>query len=119
MLGENYLNAEISALKNGSRVYPARYHDIQRELHILAPLLKQNATDSAHCYQFTLDASVKKERPKSLLILMLAVLLGGMVGVGITLVRHALAQYDSRGLQACCAEQTLHKELSKQSGSTV
>ncbi|SQI44041.1 Polysaccharide antigen chain regulator [Leminorella richardii] len=76
MLGENYLNAEINALKNSPRVYPVRYYDIQRELRILAPLLKQNATDSAHCYQFTLDASVKKSHPKSLLILMLAALLG-------------------------------------------
>ncbi len=96
MLGENFLSAEINSLTESPIVYPVRYHDISRELSLLAPLLQQQVTAQVYRYQLTPGEDVKKDRPKKALILVLGALLGGMLGMGAVLVTDGIARYRRR-----------------------
>ncbi|MBK5142606.1 hypothetical protein I2494_02510 [Budviciaceae bacterium BWR-B9] len=96
MLGENFLSAEINGLKSNPLVYPVRYYDIQREIQLLAPLLIQTLPEQTYSYQRTLDASVKKQRPKVIHILALCILVGGMIGIGAVVCREVLINYRRR-----------------------
>ncbi|GKX53509.1 LPS O-antigen chain length determinant protein WzzB [Budvicia aquatica] len=93
MLGENFLSAEINSLMESPIVYPVRYHDISRELSLLAPLLQQQVTAQVYRYQLTPGEHMKKDRPKKALILVLGVLLGGMLGIATVLFTDSLARY--------------------------
>ncbi|VFS53092.1 LPS O-antigen chain length determinant protein WzzB [Budvicia aquatica] len=93
MLGENFLSAEINSLTESPIVYPVRYHDISRELSLLAPLLQQQVTAQVYRYQLTPGEHVKKDRPKKALVLVLGVLLGGMLGIATVLVTDSIARY--------------------------
>lgn len=93
MLGENFLSAEIKSLKESPIVYPVRYYDIEREISLLEPLLKQTVTAQVYRYQLSPGEYVKKDRPKKLLILVLGVLLGGMLGIGSVLISDGIASY--------------------------
>ncbi len=93
MLGENFLSAEINSLKESPIVYPVRYYDIEREISLLEPLLKQTVTAQVYRYQLSPGEYVKKDRPKKLLILVLGVLLGGMLGIGSVLISDGVASY--------------------------
>ncbi len=93
MLGENYLNAEIRSLKNSPTVYPVRYHEIERELTMLEPLLQQQVSAQAYRYQLSPGEYVKKEQPKKALILVLGAMLGMMAGIGWVLVTAQIKQY--------------------------
>ncbi|WP_051323434.1 LPS O-antigen chain length determinant protein WzzB [Budvicia aquatica] len=93
MLGENFLSAEINSLMESPIVYPVRYHDISRELSLLAPLRQQQVTAQVYRYQLTPGEHVKKDRPKKALIGVLGVLLGGMLGIATVLVTDGIARY--------------------------
>ena len=93
MLGENFLSAEINSLMESPIVYPVRYHDISRELSLLAPLRQQQVTAQVYRYQLTPGEHVKKDRPKKALIGGLGVLLGGMLGIATVLFTDSLARY--------------------------
>ncbi|PHI28799.1 LPS O-antigen chain length determinant protein WzzB [Budvicia aquatica] len=93
MLGENFLSAEINSLMESPIVYPVRYHDISRELSLLAPLLQQQVTAQVYRYQLTPGEHMKKDRPKKALILVLGVLLGGMLGISTVMVGDSIARY--------------------------
>ena len=93
MLGENFLSAEINSLTESPIVYPVRYHDIDRELSLLAPLLEQQVTAQVYRYQLTPGEDVKKDRPKKALILVLGVFLGGMLGIATVLFTDSVTRY--------------------------
>lgn len=92
MLGENYLKAEIQIQKNSPIVYPVRYHEIERELAMLEPLLQQQATAQAYRYQLSPDKYVKKDRPKRAIILILGFLIGIISSVTWVMIRTQFKQ---------------------------
>lgn len=81
------------SLKNSPTVYLVRFHQIERELTMLEPLLLQQASAQAYRYQLSPGEYVKKEQPKKALILVLGAMLGMMAGIGWVLVSDSLARY--------------------------
>ncbi|WP_134531597.1 hypothetical protein [Budvicia aquatica] len=65
------MSAEINSLTESPIVYPVRYHDISRELSLLAPLLQQQVTATGVSLSAHAGEHVKKDRPKKALVLVL------------------------------------------------
>lgn len=93
MLGENFLSAEIQSLSDSPIIYPVRYYEIERELEMLEPLLKQQAGALSYRYQLSPGEYLKKDRPKRALILALGGILGVMVGVGFVLIHCSIKDF--------------------------
>lgn len=93
MLGENFLSAEIQSLSDSPIIYPVRYYEIERELDMLEPLLKQQAGALSYRYQLSPGEYLKKDRPKRALILVLGGILGLMAGAGVVLINYSIKDY--------------------------
>lgn len=78
MLGEKYLKAQIDVLKQNNVIYPPRYYEVSTLLSQLEPLLTKvkEVKANAFSYQASPDYPVVKDKPKVLLILLIAFLVG-------------------------------------------
>lgn len=93
MLGETYLKAQIDIIKDKNIVYPPRYYDIQEQLKKLVTLEQsvKNVTANTFSYQASPDYPVAKDKPKKAIILAIGMILGGILGCVLVLVRKLLA----------------------------
>lgn len=90
LLGEEYLQAQLSTLSNTSPIYPAGYYESQRSAENLKTLLNQEAQGQLFTYTMTPELPLKKDKPRKGLILVLGALLGGVIGVFYVLLRSAI-----------------------------
>lgn len=90
-LGTKALDAQLDNLVNKSSILPVRYYQIEQILSDLKklPSLK-NMNVKSYRYLMSPREPVGKDKPKKAMILVLGALLGGMLGVMIVLVQHAL-----------------------------
>lgn len=89
LLGEEYIQAQLSTLSNTSPIYPAWYYESQRSAENLKTLLNQEAQGQLFTYTMTPELPLKKDKPRKGLILVLGALLGGVIGVFYVLLRSA------------------------------
>lgn len=93
MLGSDAL----SSMVNNEATRPLTFSDdyyLTRQNLVAAQSLKV-APDSIHAYRYVMKPTlpVRRDSPKKAITLILAVLLGGMIGVGVVLGRNALRNY--------------------------
>lgn len=83
MLGEKYLQAQISVIKQKEVVYPPRYYQIQEYLTGLVTLLDKIKTANASTFSYlsSPDYPVAKDKPKLIIILLIGLILGLFFGV--------------------------------------
>lgn len=83
MLGEKYLKAQLDVLKNSTIIYPPRYYQVSSLLSELEPLLikAKQAKANAFSYQASPDYPVVKDKPKTLLIILAAFLVGFILSI--------------------------------------
>lgn len=82
MLGEKYLKAQIDVANEKGVVYPPRYYQIDYQIEQLELLLEKvkTVTTKAYRYQASPDYPVNKDKPKTVIILSLGVIVGGVLG---------------------------------------
>ncbi|AHG74149.1 O-antigen chain length determining protein [Mannheimia sp. USDA-ARS-USMARC-1261] len=82
MLGEKYLKAQIDVASEKGIVYPPRYYQIDYQIEQLEPLLEKAKTvkTKAYRYQASPDYPINKDKPKTVIILLLGVIAGGVLG---------------------------------------
>lgn len=93
LLGSEGLKSMIDNEASRPLVFPTAYYQTKRNL-----LGIQNLNvnpDTIHVYRYVMkpDLPVRRDSPKKAMILVLAVLLGGMIGSGVVLGRNALRNY--------------------------
>lgn len=93
LLGSEGLKSMIDNEASRPLVFPTAYYQTRRNL-----LNIQNLNvnpDTIHVYRYVMkpDLPVRRDSPKKAVILVLAVLLGGMIGSGVVLGRNALRNY--------------------------
>ena len=79
MLGEKYLQAQVDTLKNAPLVYPQNYYNIEKQVNLLNVLEKKVEKEGAvsgYYYLSLPDYPVIKDKPKTLLIILAAFLIG-------------------------------------------
>lgn len=82
MLGEKYLKAQIDVANQKGLVYPPRYYQIDYQIEQLEPLLEKVKTVKikAYRYQASPDYPINKDKPKRIVILIIAALFGFFIG---------------------------------------
>ena len=93
LLGSEGLKSMIDNEASRPLVFPTAYYQTKRNLLDIQNL---NVTpDTIHVYRYVMkpDLPVRRDSPKKAMILVLAVLLGGMIGSGVVLGRNALRNY--------------------------
>lgn len=90
MLGENYLQAQLSTLSNSSVIYPANYYEILRNTENLHTLLDSEVEGQMFIYTQTPELPLKKDKPRKSLILVVGALFGGVIGVFYVLLQNAI-----------------------------
>ena len=90
-LGTKALDAKINNLTKNPLILPVRYYQVEETLSELKklPSLK-NMNIKSYRYLMSPREPVTRDKPKKAMILVLGALLGGMIGVMITLLQHAL-----------------------------
>ena len=79
MLGEKYLQAQVDTLKNTPLVYPLNYYNIEKQaklLNLLEKKVEKEVGGSGYYYLSMPDYPVIKDKPKTLLIILAAFLVG-------------------------------------------
>lgn len=79
MLGEKYLQAQVDTLKNLPLVYPMNYYNIEKQaklLNLLEKKVEKEVGESGYYYLSMPDYPVIKDKPKTLLIILAAFLVG-------------------------------------------
>lgn len=82
MLGEKYLKAQIDVANEKDVVYPPRYYQIDYQIEQLELLLEKvkTVTTKAYRYQASPDYPINKDKPKTVIILLLGVIVGCVLG---------------------------------------
>lgn len=90
-LGTKALDAQLNNLMHNPLILPVRYYQIEKILSDIKklPSLKNKKVKS-YRYLMSPQEPITKDKPKKGLILVLGALLGGMLGVMMTLLQHAL-----------------------------
>ena len=93
LLGSEGLKSMIDNEASRPLVFPTAYYQTKRNLLDIQNLNVN--PDTIHVYRYVMkpDLPVRRDSPKKAMILVLAVLLGGMVGSGVVLGRNALRNY--------------------------
>ena len=84
MLGEKYLQAQVDTLKNAPLVYPQNYYNIEKQVNLLNVLEKKVEKEGAvsgYYYLSLPDYPVIKDKPKTLLIILAAFLIGFILSI--------------------------------------
>ena len=93
LLGSEGLKSMIDNEASRPLVFPTAYYQTRRNLLDIQNLNVN--PDTIHVYRYVMkpDLPVRRDSPKKAMILVLAVLLGGMIGSGVVLGRNALRNY--------------------------
>ncbi|KLP40317.1 chain length determinant protein WzzB [Enterobacter roggenkampii] len=93
LLGSEGLKSMIDNEASRPLVFPTAYYQTRRNLLDIQNLNVN--PDTIHVYRYVMkpDLPVRHDSPKKAVILVLAVLLGGMIGSGVVLGRNALRNY--------------------------
>ena len=93
LLGSEGLKSMIDNEASRPLVFPTTYYQTKRNLLDIQNLNVN--PDTIHVYRYVMkpDLPVRRDSPKKAVILILAVLLGGMIGSGVVLGRNALRNY--------------------------
>ncbi|WKS96588.1 LPS O-antigen chain length determinant protein WzzB [Gallibacterium anatis] len=93
ILGEKYISAQISAIKQNDIIYPPKYYQIQEQitkLEALAQKFKEGKLETnAYTYLSSPDYPVVKDKPKRLLIVVAGMLIGLILSIIYVLVTSA------------------------------
>ncbi|KGQ65401.1 Wzz [Gallibacterium anatis 7990] len=85
ILGEKYISAQISTIKQNDIIYPPKYYQIQEQitqLEALAQKFKEGKLETnAYTYLSSPDYPVVKDKPKRLLILAAGMLIGLILSI--------------------------------------
>ncbi|TXU42333.1 LPS O-antigen chain length determinant protein WzzB [Enterobacter roggenkampii] len=97
LLGSEGLKSMIDNEASRPLVFPTAYYQTKRNLLDIQNLNVN--PDTIHVYRYVMkpDLPVRRDSPKKAVILVLAVLLGGMIGSGVVLGRNALRNYKPKG----------------------
>ncbi|CBG88914.1 LPS O-antigen chain length determinant protein WzzB [Citrobacter rodentium] len=93
LLGSDALKSMITHEATRPLVFSGNYYQTKQTLLDIANLKVDTA--SIHAYRYVMKPSlpVRRDSPKKAITLVLAVLLGGMIGAGVVLGRNALRNY--------------------------
>ena len=93
LLGSEGLKSMIDNEASRPLVFPTAYYQTKRNLLDIQNLNVN--PDTIHVYRYVMkpDLPVRRDSPKKAVILVLAVLLGGMIGSGVVLGRNPLRNY--------------------------
>ena len=96
LLGSEGLKSMIDNEASRPLVFPTAYYQTRRNLLDIQNLNVN--PDTIHVYRYVMkpDLPVRRDSPKKAVILVLAVLLGGMIGSGVVLGRNALRNYNPK-----------------------
>lgn len=93
ILGEKYISAQISTIKQNDIIYPPKYYQIQEQitkLEVLAQKFKEGKLETnAYTYLSSPDYPVVKDKPKRLLIVVAGMLIGLILSIIYVLVTSA------------------------------
>ncbi|MFV0264177.1 MAG: LPS O-antigen chain length determinant protein WzzB [Kluyvera sp.] len=96
LLGSDGLKAMIENESTRPLVFSDSYYQTKNNLLDIKHLNIDAKTIQTFRYVMKPDLPVRRDSPKRAIVLVLAVLLGGMIGAGIVLGRNALREYRSR-----------------------
>lgn len=96
LLGSDALNAMVEHEATRPLVFSPEYYRTRQTLLDIADLKVDNINVHAYRYVMKPTLPVRRDSPKKAITLILAVLLGGMVGAGIVLGRNALRNYNAK-----------------------
>lgn len=93
LLGSEGLKSMIQNEASRPLVFSAAYYQTRQNLLDIQNLNVN--PDTIHVYRYVMkpDLPVRRDSPKKAIVLILAVLLGGMIGSGVVLARNALRNY--------------------------
>ncbi|WP_302422200.1 LPS O-antigen chain length determinant protein WzzB [uncultured Citrobacter sp.] len=93
MLGSEALSSMVENEATRPLTFSDQYYQTRQNL--LAVQALQVAPDSVHAYRYVMKPTlpIRRDSPKKAITLVLAVLLGGMIGAGVVLGRNALRGY--------------------------
>lgn len=83
MLGTKYLQAQLDTLKQDGVIYPPAYYQLVNKLVTLSPIIKQIKelkAEPSYSYLTSPSYPITRDAPKRSLILVIAALLGGVLG---------------------------------------
>ncbi|MDF3623085.1 LPS O-antigen chain length determinant protein WzzB, partial [Enterobacter hormaechei] len=96
LLGSEALKSMIDNEASRPLVFSSMYYQTKQNILVIAGLKVDPATIHVYRYVMKPDLPVHIDSPKKSLALILAVLLGGMIGSCVVLVRNAMNNYRSR-----------------------
>lgn len=96
LLGSDGLKSMIENETTRPLVFSDSYYQTKNDLLDVQHLNVDAKTIQTFRYVMKPDLPIRRDSPKSAIVLVLAVLLGGMIGAGIVLGRNALREYRSR-----------------------
>ncbi|KNC91486.1 LPS O-antigen chain length determinant protein WzzB [Trabulsiella odontotermitis] len=93
LLGSDALNSMIQNESTRPLVFSPAYYQTKQTLLDIQNLKIDPTTIHAYRYVMKPDLPIRRDSPKRALTLVLAVLLGGMIGAGVVLGRNAIRSY--------------------------
>lgn len=90
MLGEKYLQAQVDIFSKNQIVYPVAFYTIEKQISMLKNLAEKvvsESSDSSYYYLSSPDYPVKRDWPKRAIILIIAIILGGVIGSLLVLIK--------------------------------
>lgn len=96
LLGSAALDAMIKNEASRPLVFSDDYYKTRQHLLDIRTLVPNASNVHAYRYVMKPDLPIRKDSPKRALIMVLAVLLGGMIGAGVVLARNAVRNYRSK-----------------------
>lgn len=96
LLGSEALKVMVERESMRPLAYPEEYFKIRQQLLAVKDLKSDNTGMSTYRYVLEPTLPVRRDGPKTALVLVLGVLLGGMIGCGVVLARNVVREYQAR-----------------------
>jgi len=98
LLGSNALKSMIEHEATRPLVYTGNYYQTKQTLLDIANIKTDKLNIHAYRYVMKPTLPIRRDSPKKAITLVLAILLGGMIGAGVVLGRNALRNYKPKEL---------------------
>ena len=96
LLGSEALSAMVERESLRPLVYPEGYFQTRQQLLAVKDIKSDKTSISTFRYVLEPTLPVRRDSPKTALVLILGVLLGGMIGCGVVLGRNTIREYKAR-----------------------